>query len=358
MRVCFFGAFDPAYPRNRILRTGLVAAGVEVVEARVPEHHAFRRYPALAAAFARVAAGTDVVMVPEFRHKDVPLARLLAGRRRLVFDPLVSRFDTLVGDWGVHAPRSAQARWNRGLDRWALALADVVVCDTWAQGALYVELGARRERLRRILVGAEEIFFGLPSAPEEGEVRVLYVGGFLPLHGVLVLIEATARLERQRASLPPFRLTLVGRGIQFEQARRRVAELGLACVDFLGGRPYDELPETLASAHVVVGAFGTTEKARRVIPHKVFQGLAGARAVVTGDGPGGREVFEAGVHLDLVPVGDPEALSATLAALLRDPGRRRELGRRGRERAMEVGTPRQLGRELREVLEGRGASAA
>ena len=39
-----------------------------------------------------------------------------------VFDPLVSRHDTLVGDWGLHASDSLQARWNLGLDRWSLGL--------------------------------------------------------------------------------------------------------------------------------------------------------------------------------------------------------------------------------------------
>ena len=134
-RVCFFGAYDPAYPRNRILRAGLALEGVSVVEARVAEHRAFRRYPALVAAFLREARDAEVLLVPEFRHKDVPLARLLRGRRRLVFDPLVSRHDTLVEDWRLHAPGSLQARWNRWIDRWSLSLADLVLCDTWTHGA-------------------------------------------------------------------------------------------------------------------------------------------------------------------------------------------------------------------------------
>ena len=51
-RVCFFGAYDPEYPRNRILRAGLERSGVEVREVRVKERRAWLRYPSLAAAFA------------------------------------------------------------------------------------------------------------------------------------------------------------------------------------------------------------------------------------------------------------------------------------------------------------------
>src|SRR5262249_21996847 len=48
-RICFFGAYDPGYPRNRMLREGLTRAGDVVLEARVAERRAFRRYPALVA---------------------------------------------------------------------------------------------------------------------------------------------------------------------------------------------------------------------------------------------------------------------------------------------------------------------
>src|SRR5262249_55156969 len=161
-----FGAYDPGYPRNRILRAGLALAGVEVREARVRETRAFRRWPALVSRFARERAA-DVILVPEFRHKDVPLARALAGRRMLIFDPLVSRVDTLVEDWGLHARGSPQARWNGWIDRVSLTQPDRVLCDTWAHGRLYESLGVKRERLRRVLVGAEDAFFQVPERSAE-----------------------------------------------------------------------------------------------------------------------------------------------------------------------------------------------
>ncbi len=358
MRVCFFGAYDPGYPRNRILREGLRRAGVEIVEARVPERRAFRRYPALMLALASAGRGADVLLVPEFRHKDVPLARALKGRRPLVFDPLISRHDTLVHDWGIHAPGSAQARWNLRLDRAALALPDLVLCDTWAQGALYERLGARRARLRRVLVGAEDAFFAVPPPPTGGPVRVVYVGGFLPLHGIPIVIEAVARLERDARRLPEFRVELVGKGIEFGAARDLAERCRLERLDFPGAVSYADSPRVLAEAHVALGAFGLGEKAGRVIPHKLYQGLAAGRAVVTGDGPGVREVFEPGVHLETVRCGDPAALAAALGRLIADPEARATLGARGRARALEVATPERIGESLRQALDGvRGARA-
>jgi (heptosyl)LPS beta-1,4-glucosyltransferase len=180
--VCFFGAYDPEYPRNRILRAGLARAGMSVREARVPERRAWLRFPALAAAFGRDGIDSDVMLVPEFRHKDVPLARLLAGRRRLVFDPLVSRFDTLVDDWKKHAPGSLQASWNRLLDRVSMSLPDLVLCDTWAHGALFETLGVPRAKLRRVIVGAEDRSSQW-GRPRVSPLRIVYVGGSCR-HGV------------------------------------------------------------------------------------------------------------------------------------------------------------------------------
>jgi glycosyltransferase involved in cell wall biosynthesis len=352
-RVCFFGAYDPDYPRNRILRRGLAAAGVEVLEARVRERRAFRRYPALAAAFGRSALAADVLLVPEFRHKDVPLARALAGRRRLVFDPLVSRVDTLVEDWGLHARGSAQARWNALIDRSSLGLADLVLCDTWAHGRLYQTLGVAPRRLVRVLVGAEEGFFAVTARAPADEVRVLYLGGFLPLHGVRHVLEAVSRLEADRG-LPRFRVVLAGRGIERDAARARAAELGLKAVEFPGEVAYAEAPAWMAASDVVLGAFGAGAKAGRVIPHKVYQGLAAGRAVLTGDGDGVREVFTGGEHLELVPRGDAAALAATLGALIADRSRRERLSCAGRARAREVATPERIGAGLaRALAEGR-----
>ena len=356
-RVCFFGAYDPGYPRNRILRAGLARCGVEVREARVPERRAWRRYPGLAAAFARGVDGANVLLVPEFRHKDMPLARLLAGRRMLVFDPLVSRHDTLVEDWALHARGSWQAGWNRWIDRRALTLADLVLCDTWAHGALFETLGARRQRMARVLVGAEDEFFRIaPPGPAE-PVRIVYLGGFLPLHGIPLVLEALARLERGTKRLPPWEAVLAGRGILHASAVEFVAQRKLERVTFTGAIPYTDAPRVLAGAHIVLGAFGAGEKAGRVIPHKVYQGLAAGRAVLTGDGPGLREVFEPGLHLAAVRRGDSAAIAEALGGMIEGAARREALGQAGRARALEVATPERVGESLRDAIEGRPRAA-
>lgn len=342
------GAWDPGYPRNRIVRAALAYSGHQVLDVRVRARRAWLRYPALAAAFGREGLAADVVWVPEFRHKDVVVARLLAGSRPLVFDPLVSRWDTLVGDWQLHRADSLQARWNRALDRWSLRAADRVLCDTWAHGELFVRLGARRGQLRRLLVGAEDVFFDIGPPPASGPVRILYVGGFLPLHGIGTLLDAAGRLEHM--ALPEYEVVLAGRGIESDAARAHVAREGLRHVRFVGATPYAEAAQWFTQAHIALGVFGTGAKTDRVIPHKLWQGLASGRAVVTGDTAGAREVFRDREHLRLVPCGDGGALADALAGLVRDAAAREQLGAAGRARARATGSVAVLAQDIDAIV--------
>jgi glycosyltransferase involved in cell wall biosynthesis len=233
-----------------------------------------------------------------------------------------------------------------------MGLADRVICDTWAHGELFQSLGVPREKLRRVLVGAEDAFFEVGPPPGAGPVRIVYVGGFLPLHGTRTILEAAALLESRATGAPEFVLQMVGRGIEYDAARAFATERKLNSVEFTGALPYADAPRVLEGSHISLGAFGTGEKTARVVPHKLYQGLAAGRAVVTGDGPGVREVFTGGEHLLLVERGNAEALAAALTGLIGDESRRTALGAAGRARALEVATPEAIGRSLDEALGG------
>jgi glycosyltransferase involved in cell wall biosynthesis len=100
----------------------------------------------------------------------------------------------------------------------------------------------------------------------------------------------------------------------------------------------------------VLGAFGAGVKAGRVVPHKVWQGLAAGRAVVTGDGPGPREFLRDGEHARLVPRADADALADALATLIASAEERARLGAGGRAVALAHGSPAAVGRQLDAAL--------
>ncbi len=325
MRVLVFGAYDHDYARNRVLRLGLQRLGVQVASCDCdPRAGLPRRSLMLAARFVR-AGRSDLVLVPEFRHKDVPLARLLCDltHRPLVVDPLVSRFDTKVGDWGTTPPESLQAQHNRRIDRAAVRFADLLLADT-PQHASFFQAAYRvsAERCAVVPVGFDDTRMHRLPAPPPGPFRVAFYGSYLPLHGVDTIVAAAALLHGEGV-----RFLLIGAGQTFEhveRARREGLELEVA-----PALSPAALVERLREAHVLLGIFGTSLKAARVVPNKIYQGLALERPLVTADTPAIRSFFTPGRHLLVVPAGDPAALAAAIRRLRAEPELRQRLASAG-----------------------------
>jgi glycosyltransferase involved in cell wall biosynthesis len=149
---------------------------------------------------------------------------------------------------------------------------------------------------------------------------------------------------------------------------RDVATLGLRSVRHEPRVPYPSALDALSRADVALGVFGTTEKAARVVPHKVYQALALGVPTVTRRSPAVAEFFLWGRSapgsagppgppgpdsepLLLVPPGDAEALAAAIEALARDPARRERLGAAGRAATLAFATPERVGAALLEAIE-------
>jgi 2-polyprenyl-3-methyl-5-hydroxy-6-metoxy-1,4-benzoquinol methylase len=102
----------------------------------------------------------------------------------------------------------------------------------------------------------------------------------------------------------------------------------------------------VAAHDVCLGAFGTGPKAQRVVPTKVYQGLAAGCAVVTGDTPA---VGALGAAVLRVPPGDAAALAALLRQLTTDQEALTMARRRARDAAARY-TPGAVTASLAERL--------
>lgn len=323
-RLIFFGGYDPEYPRNAIIRKGLMRCGISVSECRV--HHRWkvvRRYPVLLWRYARCGKGGKILFVPDFRHKDVPLAWLLArlSGKRCIFDPLVSRYETRVLDRGDAAEGSLQSWHNRNIDRISFRLPDLILSDTDAHGVFFrEEYAVHPGKVRTLYIGYDDELFEMRAhRGGDGALRVLFYGTYLPLHGADVIVGA-ARLLPDTVTF-----TLVGEGQTYHEVRSSAAGLTPGRITFRPTMPAGELADAIASSDVVLGIFGVTPKAQVVIPNKVYQALAVGRAVVTADTPAVREIFTDGEHLLMVRPGDAAALARGIERLHLDPALRSRL---------------------------------
>jgi len=346
--VLWWGRFDPDYSRNRILRKLLAELGWQVRDFR-PRLSGLGDWEARLRALPK----PDLVWVPCFRQRDLAAASRWARSNGipLLFEPLISAYDKQVDERGKLDADSPRARrllaWERGLFR----RADRIIADTPAHADYFAEkLGADRGKCAVVYVGAEETLFSprpMQARQPEEALEVLFYGSFIPLQGPGTVIEAARRYRGA-----PVKWTLLGNGPLRKACDEQAA--GLEHVAFEDWLPYEQLPARIQQADILLGVFGTTAKAGRVIPNKVFQSLACGRPVVTRSADAYPDDLTAETHSGLVWVeaGDAQGLADRVAALAADRDTLHQLGLAAGETSRRYFSESMVRQQLSEALEG------
>ena len=305
-QMLWWGRFDPAYSRNGVLRKHLAALGWSVTDF-FPR---FCPFGDIEAALRRLPK-PDAVWVPSFRQRDVAAARRWCDRKGvpLIFDPLISSYDKQVFERRKLAEGSRAAQRLLAQERALFAKADILLADTACHADFFEQtLCVSKEKIHVVYVGADETLFeAVPARTSVGPVEALFYGSFIPLHGAETIIEA-ARVYQG----PPVRWCLLGDGP--EKPACVAAAAGLPHVAFENPIPYAQLPSRILRADILLGVFGTTQKAGRVIPNKVFQSLASGHPVITRSSAAYPPETQSSPAFAFVPPGNPQALAAAVAA--------------------------------------------
>jgi glycosyltransferase involved in cell wall biosynthesis len=366
MKICFWGTYDTGKPRVRILLEGLRASGNSVSEIHAEPWHKVAdksqigsawnllflllriliSYPYLLARHA-LSRRNDVVICAYPGNLDIlvlwPLAKL--RRERLVLDAFLPLYDTVVGDRKLLSRHGLPARLLHWFERLSCQAADFLIADTKAHGDYFAaEFTLPRHRVLRAFVGCEPRMFhrSEPERQTGASPVVLFYGQFIPLHGMLTVFEA-ARLSAETR----LRWKVIGTGQDAKLFAQKLRESPIPNLEWVRWVEYDRLNREIQQADVCLGIFGTSAKAGRVIPNKVFQIIASGKRLITRDSPAIRELLETpGPAFKLVPAGDPIAL---LDAILQSV---EELGEIHYEAdVLQRISPRDIGRTLVEQLE-------
>ncbi len=395
--MAFVGTHDPGFQRVAVLAAGLREHGLHVVQcvepiwgstaARVatarrgianPElaAHLIRAYARLGRRLSALTPRPDVVIAGHPGQLDTLILTAMLPRVPLLVDAFIGLDETLA-DRGIGAPNSPTRQLARAVDRLAFRRADRVIVDTAAHARRYAkEYGLSPHKVVRAPVGAfdpataitpseapaiqrgAEPAGGGPAATSIGgdhsdALRVLYFGGFIPLHGVPVILDAARHLGPDAGII----IELIGDGQDADLAEQRVRSEGLAHVRLRRTwMPESELvAHHLARADVCLGIFADRPKALDVVPAKLHLAIACGRAVVTADTPAVREELLACAPAEAPPVlvsapGDGKALAAALLRLRDDPALRAALGDRGRRLYAARFTPASVVERLAQAI--------
>lgn len=243
----------------------------------------------------------------------------------MIFDPLISAWDKQVYERQKFAEDSHEAQRLLAWESTLLQSCDRVVADTAEHADFFHQrFGVAKEALAVVPVGAEEDLFTATPVPDAEIPEILFVGSFIALQGPETIVEAARRYRGPRA-----RFTLLGDGPLkpgcVEAAR------GIENLHFESWLDYRKLPERIARAQLLLGVFGSSQKAGRVIPNKAYQALAAGRPLITREGPAWQHIpagSESGNWR--VPPGDPQALADAIGTILAAPVSLAEAGKAAR----------------------------
>lgn len=311
-RVLFWGRFDHGYSKTRVNAAAFRALGWEVDYfdvkwcCRLGDVEAFFR------GLDR-RPRPDLVLVPVCRQRDIAAACRWAHKRgiKVLFDPMISAWDKKVLEQKKWKPEERRAKRLLAWEKKLMAMPDFITWDTSCHVDFAAEyLDVPREKMTPLFTGTDEEVFK-PVAEDvsrvecvdraDGVFKVLYHGAYLPLHGTEVIVEA-ARMTQDL----PIQWDFLGWGAY--KASTEAKAKGLKNVRFLEKVPYVKVPEVICAHDIVLGVFGTTAKAARVIGNKVYECMACGRPTInefcTGYPPSAKDCKA----IKFIPAGDPAAL--------------------------------------------------
>ena len=250
------------------------------------------------------------------------------SRFPILFDAFISTFDTLTSDRKLVAPDSTIGRSLISLDKLACQRASHIMLDTQPHLEYFVDLyKVPPKKISDIPVGCnEEIFYPRRNKGTNKQTRVLYYSSYLPLHGVGTVVQAASQLQDE-----PIEFRLIGSGQTYIDTKKISEQLGLRNIEFVPTIPLKELPTEIAAADICLGGhFGTTEKAGRVVPGKIYQILAMEKPLIATNTRANLQLLQHKESAYLCNPNDADDLARAIFYFHENPGDRNHIAKKGK----------------------------
>lgn len=380
LRVCYFGTYRSDYSRNKIMIEGLRRNRVQVIECHVKLWHSIedrvntitggwlrpKFWIRVLTAYFRLLKqycsidDFDVLVVGYPGQFDVFIARILSwlDRKPLVWDVFMSIY-LIATERGLNEHNPFIVNMIYRLEGYALKLPDLLIQDTNEYVAWFEKnYDIPGSRFRPVATGADSsIFHPIASTETDAEkFHVIYYGTFIPNHGIEYIIEAAKLLKTEEEII----FELVGDGPEKKQSQDLANSYGLKNLIFINWLQQSELVQHVAQADLCLGAFGNTPQSIMTVQNKIFEGLAMAKAVITGDSQAVRDVFNDKENIFLCDRANGSSLANAILCLRDDKDLRNTIALNGyklfKERYDTVHIGQSYKKHLMELLIGKNNS--
>lgn len=296
LSICYFGNYDRDYPRNSILLKGLKANKVNVIEINFNFEKRFLKrmasyFLAILRAFQK-RKEYNYILIGHPWHSEFLVGYILKVlmKKRLVFDIFVSCYETIVLDRNILDKNSFQAKKLLFTDQLFCKLADIVLIDTLDHRDFLVNLlHINKKKFRIIPVGADDKIFHPKINKSKKQFTVLFYGSYAPLQGAEQIAKAAELINDKEV-----KFRMIGDGQKFNQVKGINEKSDIQNLKLIKNWiSYRKLAKEINQSDICLGGpFGYSEKAKIVIPNKTYQALASKRAVIVGNTPANRKIFD------------------------------------------------------------------
>jgi glycosyltransferase involved in cell wall biosynthesis len=371
MKVCYFGTYRAEYSRNRIMIEGLRRNGIGVIECHETLWYGIedrvqavggswkrprfwwrtlKTYLRLLRRFRQIRHNYDVMVVGYPGQFDIYLARILTWlqRKPLTWDIFMSIY-LIAMERELERSGPFAVRMIGLAERLACRLPDLLIMDTQEYASWFEHThGIAAARFHLVPTGADSTLFSPrdPNRESDGKFRVIYYGTFIPNHGVPTIVNAAKLL----ADDEDITFELIGTGPERAKVEQLVKRYDLSNITFTDWLDTDALLARIDRADLCLGVFGTTPQSLMTVQNKIYEGLAMAKPVLTGDGPSVRSTLTHGEHVYLCQRADPVALAEAIQKLKLDDTLREYLADRGHDYFLSHFTVEQLGKRFADSL--------
>ncbi len=237
-------------------------------------------------------------------------------RNIILNDFFISNYDTYVFDRKKITNKNPRAWWKYFQDWFNFRFSKYILSDTMAHFKYWEKLFGKFKGKHLVLpvLADKEIYFPSKDENESEKVKILFYGSFIPLHGIDIILKAFSIMEKNGLE---FEARIVGKGQIFNEMKTLFDELNLSSVTMNGEfMSEQELANLIREYDIVLGIFGNSNKAKSVIPNKVYQSTACKKCTVTMKSEVVNEFYR---KEDLITCENNEAsLSKVLSDLIKD----------------------------------------
>jgi len=309
MKILVTGNYEPLYNRTQILISGLKKNdNVNLVELPIDKNFTKQK-------FINEAIDADFIYLPPFTHSDVRFIKKLSSKP-LIFDPLISKYLTKVFDYKQISRFSPRAIKNYFKDKFALDAADILLADTQAHKEYFCKkFVIKPEKIHVLPIGADcNVFYPTKNKISSSKFKVGFYGGFIPLQGTKLIIEAAGYLNSHK----DIEFELIGNGFEFNEVLKIAEKNKLQNISFPGWIDYDKLNQKINSFDLCLGIFGATQKADLVIPNKIYHYAAAGKCIISKDTKAIKEIFTDSENVILIQ-NKPQILAEKILEIKNKP---------------------------------------